>query len=71
MSDCDKKYCCCKCKHQRELNKHPLNTNKDIKGSILESTGYYACLCPELEVDIIFDKKHGECEMFQLKNREI
>ena len=55
--------CCCNCKHQRKLNKSPCNTDAKIDGSISEFSGYYACLCPELDVDIIYDKEHGMCEM--------
>jgi hypothetical protein len=34
--------CCCNCKNQIELFKHPWNEIN--KGSCIESTGFYACI---------------------------
>ena len=70
---CDKGWhdgsCCCNCKHQIELYKHPWN--KVNKGAVTEKTGMYACIV-RLDVDqsnqgIIFEKQHGFCEMHEPK----
>ncbi len=57
--------CCCNCKNQVELFKHPMNTIH--KGSILESTGLFACTvsldCDSQNRGIIFEGKHGMCEL--------
>jgi hypothetical protein len=57
--------CCCNCKNQIELFKHPWN--KLNKGSIFETTGMYACIaqfdCDNEYKGIIFEKKHGMCKM--------
>jgi hypothetical protein len=61
--------CCCNCKNQIELFKHPCN--KVNKGSIMESTEMYACIvqfdCDKEYKGIIFEKKHGMCEMHVLR----
>lgn len=58
--------CCCNCKHQLELFKHPWNIIN--KGSVRESTKMYACIVEHLLQDnynaIIFEKKHGFCELY-------
>jgi hypothetical protein len=61
--------CCCNCKNQIELYKHPMN--KKFKGRITESTGMYACLV-QWDIDrenkgVLFEKQHGFCEMYQPK----
>jgi hypothetical protein len=57
--------CCCNCRNQIELYKHPWN--KVNKGSIMESTEMYACIvqfdCDKEYKGIIFEKKHGMCEL--------
>lgn len=55
--------CCCKCKHQFKIYKHPWNKGK-AKGSISELFGY-GCLAPEERTIIFFDKEHGLCETFR------
>jgi len=58
--------CCCNCKFQLELMKHPLNVSNFAKGSILEKIGY-VCLNPEVgegKNAYFFDSKHGMCEMW-------
>ena len=66
--ECDKGYkgdCCCNCNNQIELFKHPCN--KVHKGSVLESTGMYACITILDEKDkykgILDESNHGMCEM--------
>jgi len=66
--DCDKGYktdCCCNCKSQLELFKHPWN--KINKGACSESTNMYACIVQfddtKEQKAILFEKKHGMCEM--------
>lgn len=62
--------CCCNCKHQLILHKHP--QNKEFgKGSIEETCGY-VCTEPELcdsKIGFYFDKKHGMCEFHTPKNK--
>ena len=66
---CDKGWhtgdCCCNCKNQIELFKHPWN--KVNKGAISESTGMYACIvqfdCDGEQKGVIFEKQHSFCEM--------
>ena len=67
MNNCNKKECCCSCKYQRELYKHP--TNKKYKGKISEKIGYYACL--KFGKAILFEKKHGLCENYQNRTNRI
>lgn len=69
--DCDKGYkgnCCCNCKFQVKINKHPINPDF-AKGSIEETFGY-GCEVFRFFEDgsndnqIIFSKSiHGICEM--------
>lgn len=58
---------CCNCNNRLTLLKHPSN-KLELKGSIGEKTGLYACLAPEIIEDnneaILFDKEHGYCEMY-------
>lgn len=66
---CDKGWhsgeCCCNCKNQIELFKHPWN--KINKGACSETTNMYACIvqhdCDQTNTGIIFEKQHGFCEM--------
>lgn len=62
---CEQKYCCCKCKHQITLSKHPWNELG--KGSVLELFGYACIVESEMENNrkgTFSDNEHGECEMF-------
>ena len=64
---CLGKECCCNCKNQIELFKHPYNTL--YKGSILDSADLYACIVPfdmdnNKQEGFIFEDKHGECELY-------
>ena len=71
---CDKGWynceCCCNCKHQLKLMKHPMN--KDFgKGSIMEQCGY-VCTTPfddgsNAGNGIFSDRQHGMCEMHEPK----
>ena len=65
---CNKGYkgqCCCECMYQLALTKHPLN--ETYKGSIKDKTGLYVCIVMhnETHTGIIFDRKHGSCEMWR------
>lgn len=68
MENCDKGHegmCCCGCKYQLELFKHPWN--KENKGSISESTGMFVCTIfhnmDNSYKGIIYETGHGMCEM--------
>lgn len=65
---CKIQECCCNCKHQRELRKHPSNQSFG-KGSIMDSCGW-VCLNPEVTESILAiysDKEHGLCELYYPK----
>lgn len=61
--------CCCTCRHQIPINKHPIN--KDLgRGRISERMGY-ACMVPKaIESNFItfFDGEHGMCELWEQKS---
>lgn len=64
--------CCCNCRYQIELFKHPWNGIN--KGSVTESTDMFACM---VQFDsskeykaTIFENKHGFCEMYIKKTNE-
>lgn len=63
--------CCCTCKFQCTLFKHPWNTF--LKGTMDESTGLYACLARySLSGDAqgtIYESKHGLCELYTPKTQ--
>ena len=65
--------CCCGCRNQIELFKHPANNIH--KGPISESTKMYACIvqldCEEEQRGIIFEGKHGACELYISKQKTI
>ena len=70
---CDKGWhtgeCCCNCRYQIELFKHP--GNKTYKGSIMESTGMYVCIggldLGGSQKGTLFEDKHGYCELYKPK----
>lgn len=58
--------CCCNCKHQAHVMKHPWNKGK-AKGEVTEQMGF-ACAPPDFIEDgirkvIYMDSQHGLCEM--------
>jgi len=61
--------CCCNCKNQIELFKHPWNTIN--KGPCSESTNFYVCILQHnINKDnrgTLFEFKHGFCEMHKSK----
>ena len=66
---CEKGYkgmCCCNCKNQIELFKHPWN--KVNRGKVSDSTEMYACIaqfdCDNVRKGVLFESKHGMCEMY-------
>ena len=73
--NCNKRECCCKCKFQLELYKHPFNEKEIVKGSIMESTGFFVCtVANEIDKDgkgVIFDNKHGQCELFAKRKKYV
>lgn len=59
--------CCCNCKFQVRIYKHPLNKESFTKGSILDKIGY-GCLFPESIGKVVFmDRRHGLCEVWKKK----
>jgi hypothetical protein len=66
MNECTEKYCCCKCKFNKQVNKHPWNEG-NAKGPISEKIGYVCTV--DTEAFIYSDREHGECEMFIPKNK--
>jgi len=58
--------CCCDCKHQREVFKHPFNVLIG-KGSITELLGYVCAF----DGNLIFKENiHGYCECYTPKNNK-
>jgi hypothetical protein len=60
----DNKECCCNCKYQKKIQKHPWNTNDMFKGSIGDFLGW-ACtaMLKDTGKIIFFEKRHGLCEL--------
>lgn len=59
--------CCCNCRHQLKVMKHPWNNSKRFKGAMSEDTGMFVCAV-QMDVEysrtaIAFERKHGYCEM--------
>ena len=68
--------CCCKCKHQEKISKHPWNKEEFSKGSISESIGWgctVAMMMDDTDDDCSYpkitfsDTEHGTCTVFQKK----
>jgi len=62
------KECCCNCKYQLNLMKHPTNSGFG-EGSIMEQCGY-VCTNPFDDKSnagnaIFSDRKHGSCELHE------
>ena len=56
--------CCCNCKWQSRLVKHPWNTEPWAKGSVTEQIGW-ACTTPEFQPNATFFSlahEHSVCE---------
>jgi hypothetical protein len=60
--------CCCNCKHQTVVKKHPWNKG-DGKGSVKDIMGFACCNPMDAEHgQIIFmDKQHSMCELHEDK----
>ena len=60
---------CYNCKYFRKLYKHPLNTIKELKGSILDEAPIFACSalyeCEGENELIVLEDRYGSCEMFE------
>lgn len=62
--------CCCNCKWQAKLVKHPWNKATWAKGSISEQMGW-VCLTPELQPNVTFfdlELEHSVCECHEWKS---
>lgn len=54
--------CCCNCKCQTIITKHPWNKQEQFKGSVMEVIGF-GCSPPDLFPNTtFFEKSHGMCE---------
>lgn len=54
--------CCCNCKWQTVITKHPWNKQEQFKGSVMEIIGF-GCTPPDLYPNTtFFEKSHGMCE---------
>lgn len=65
--------CCCECKHQVTINKHPSNKSEHLKGKITEVVSYgcsyfYEASKGKENIIISMESKHGECEGFIKKD---
>ena len=62
--------CCCNCKYQKKLFKHPWNSNYG-KGRISEQMGFVCTVGfsedGDTETTVYYELEHGMCEMWQEK----
>lgn len=64
---CKSKQCCCNCKKQRTIYKHPWNEGAG-RGRVTEIMGYGCTASSDDSQQIIFmDRPHGRCEMHDKK----
>lgn len=63
--------CCCNCKYQVEIRRHPWNqmVGGRMKGPITEIAGW-GCSLPEFGAIIYFESKHSMCEMHEWKDAD-
>ena len=61
--------CCCNCKYQRPVVKHPWNKQTWAKGSITESIGW-GCTVPEMPSVVLLEIEHSMCELHEWKALE-
>lgn len=59
--------CCCNCKWQRKIMKHPWNKIELFKGSIMSQIAW-GCTTPELDDIYLSECEHGMCEMHQRRD---
>jgi len=62
--------CCCECKFNIQLNKHPFN--KELGAGMMSEKMGYACIgffSVGEQVAHFFEKEHGMCELFQIKQQ--
>ena len=60
--------CCCECKFQHKVFKHPWNQNEYAKGSILDQMGFI-CLIPGDRGGTFIDREHSMCEEYTPKDK--
>lgn len=67
----EKGNCCCNCKNQIRLFKHPKNTGI-FKGLTTEESGYYSCRLPILACNkvIVYSSGHGACELYTSQDKK-
>mgnify|MGYP001558276140 CR=1 FL=1 len=58
--------CCCNCKWQLPLVKHPWNKIELFKGSVMDQIAW-VCIVPDMEAAMVSDRGHGMCEMHDYK----
>ena len=63
LKETDWKGCCCDCKYQHKVYKHPCNQNEFSKGSITELMGYICMLFDN--GGIFFEQEHSFCEGYE------
>ena len=62
--------CCCNCKYQVEVMRHPWNTSVGgrMKGNITQNAGW-GCRPPDFKEKIIFfEEQHSVCEIHDWKD---
>lgn len=64
--------CCCNCKNQLVVTKHPWNKSRRFKGAASELTGLYVCKAfNDMDKNEFrassFENKHGSCELHEYK----
>lgn len=67
--------CCCNCKNQLVITKHPWNKSRRFKGNISEHTGLYVCqvfndMDQSEKRACALENKHGSCELHIYQKKE-
>jgi hypothetical protein len=70
LKESDWKGCCCNCKHQVIIYKHPSNRDDYVNGSIMDQLGYLCHIEGDGNRAIFSDRKHSFCEAYE-KEKEI
>jgi hypothetical protein len=62
--------CCCSCRYQRNIVGHPWNKREYTKRPITTIIGW-GCAMPDIDRVVMFDTKHGMCEMYSNKDNTV
>lgn len=54
--------CCCNCRWQKPIVKHPWNTIEMFKGRVTEQIAF-GCTVPDMGAVVLSEREHSLCEM--------